>query len=336
MIDALIHILVFLVEAVILVAAILTVISGLFTIASKNRSKTSGKIRVKKINEHIANLSQTIKETVLTKSERKKLIKKKKKANLKHKKTIFILDFYGDIRAKAVSSLREEITAIVMSADPGDEVLLRIESPGGIMSNYGLAASQVNRLRNANIPLTVAIDKVAASGGYLMACVANKIIAAPFAIIGSIGVVTQLPNFHRLLKNNHIDFEQVTAGDYKRTITLFAENTDSDRQKAQEDVNEAHVLFKNFVSEHRPILDIQRVATGECWFATQAKDLLLVDELSTSDDFLLQNYKFANLVHVSFQEPKKFHQKFAALAQAAYEKLYYALWNKQHNSKLDL
>ena len=108
---------------------------------------------------------------------------------------------------------------------------------------YGLAASQMQRIRDKKLKLTVCVDKVAASGGYMMAVVADKIIAAPFAVLGSIGVLAQVPNFHRLLKKHDVDFEMLTAGKYKRTLTMFGENTDKGREKFQEDIEDTHVLF---------------------------------------------------------------------------------------------
>jgi serine protease SohB len=200
---------------------------------------------------------------------------------------LFVLDFDGDIRASAVSGLRESITALMQVVEPEDEVLVRLESGGGMVHSYGLAASQLTRLRDAGVTLTVAVDKVAASGGYMMACVADRIVAAPFAIIGSIGVVAQVPNFNRLLKDKHIDFEMHTAGAYKRTLTLFGENTDEGRAKFREDLEDTHGLFKAFVASNRPGLDIDAVATGEHWYGSQALDLKLVDAISTSDDLML-------------------------------------------------
>ena len=225
-------------------------------------------------------------------------IKKDKRKKDKQKKpSLFVLDFKGDIKATQVEQLREEISAILTIATNEDEVVIRLESPGGIVNGYGLAASQLQRLRDKSIPLTVCIDKVAASGGYLMACVAHQIIAAPFAIIGSIGVVAQLPNFHRLLKKHNIDVELLTAGEYKRTLTLFTENTDSEREKFQEDIDTIHQRFKDYVLTNRTHLDIEQVSKGEHWIAKDAIELKLVDKLQTSDDYI--NDKIAT--HRCFQ-----------------------------------
>ena len=232
-----------------------------------------------------------------------------------------MLDFHGDMRASAVATLREEITAILNVATPGDEVILRLESPGGVVHGYGLAAAQLMRLRTRQIPLTVAVDKIAASGGYMMACVANKILAAPFAIIGSIGVVVQLPNFHRVLKDKHIDFEQHTAGEFKRTITLFGENTEEGREKLQHELEDIHQLFKNLIVEHRQQIDIQKVATGEHWLGQQALGLNLVDEIKTSDDYLLERSKDATLYELCYEVKKPFLSRLSGTASTIREKL---------------
>lgn len=199
----------------------------------------------------------------------------------------FVCQFDGDMRATQVTALREEITALLSVATEHDQIVVVLESGGGTIHGYGLAASQLKRIRERGIKLVVVVDRIAASGGYMMACVADEIVAAPFAIIGSIGVVAQLPNFHRLLKKHDVDFEQVTAGEFKRTLTLFGENTDADRAKFQDEINEAHTLFKAFIAENRPALDLDAVANGEYWFATRALELGLVDRLSTSDDVVV-------------------------------------------------
>ncbi|HWY24630.1 MAG TPA: protease SohB, partial [Nevskia sp.] len=214
---------------------------------------------------------------------------------------LFVLDFHGDLNASHVEALREEISALLQVARPQDEVLLRLESAGGVVHGYGLAASQLRRIRERGLRLTVAVDKVAASGGYLMACVADRVVAAPFAIVGSIGVVAQLPNFNRLLREKHIDFELHTAGEYKRTLTLFGENTNAARVKFREELDQTHALFKSFVAANRPQLPLQQVATGEHWYGTQALELKLVDELRTSDDWLLEKVKDADVYELHYR-----------------------------------
>lgn len=283
----------FLAKTATIVIAILVLVAFISAMASK--SKDQGKLSITQINkkyhETIATMDQetTTKAALKAAKKVRKLEKKKEKELAKiHKNRLFVLNFQGDMRASAVSNLREEITAILLTVKPRDEVIVRLDSPGGIVNAYGLAASQLKRFKDANVKLTVAIDKVAASGGYMMAAVADQIIAAPFSIIGSIGVLVQLPNFHRLLKKHNIDFEQITAGQFKRTLSLFAENTPEGKEKMKEEIDIAHQLFKSFIREHRPQVDIDKVATGEYWFAANAFDLQLVDKLETSDDYLLQ------------------------------------------------
>ncbi|MFW0065456.1 MAG: protease SohB, partial [Coxiella endosymbiont of Dermacentor silvarum] len=226
------------------------------------------------------------------------------------KKRIFVLDFNGDIHASSVEKLREEVTALLIVANKEDEVLIRLESSGGMVHSYGLAASQLQRIKEADIKLLVAIDKMAASGGYLMACVADWIIAAPFAIVGSIGVLAQLPNFHRYLQKKSIDFEQITAGEHKRTLTLFGENTEEGRAKMRQEVEEIHTLFKNFIKEHRKVVDIEQVATGKHWCASQAIHLKLVDELKTSDAYLLKARQKCDLYEIYYRVKHPLSKRF--------------------------
>ncbi|MGI9251859.1 MAG: protease SohB [Pseudohongiellaceae bacterium] len=242
--------------------------------------------------------------------------------SLPHKRRVFVLNFKGDIAAEAVRSLREEVSAILTLATPDDEVVLRLESPGGMVHSYGLASSQLLRIKNKNIPLTICVDKVAASGGYMMACLADRLISAPFAIIGSIGVLVQLPNFHRVLQKNAVDFEVISAGEYKRTLSLFGEITSKGRDKVQQEVDEVHNIFKDWVSQHRPDVDIDNLATGETWLGVQAKDRSLVDEIRTSDECLLDACKDATVFEVEFEVKKSIQEKLAKAAQLCADKVF--------------
>jgi len=288
----------FLAKALTIVVAIGVILSWIVSAAHQMRQMSGETLEVRNVNERFQQMAETVYSQTLDKAERKARAKEKKaeaKQKAKaaklgkspEKSRLFVLDFEGDIRASAVANLREEISAILMVAQAKDEVLIKLESPGGMVHSYGLAASQLRRLRDNGITLTASVDKLAASGGYLMACVADKIVAAPFAIIGSIGVVAQLPNFNRLMKEKNIDFEMHTAGNHKRTLTMLGENTDEGRAKFRQELEETHGLFKDFVSQNRMELDIEKVATGEHWYGTQAVGLKLIDELQTSDDYLL-------------------------------------------------
>lgn len=289
----------FLLKALTIVIALLLTILGIVIIGRKGRPR----LEITSLNKQYDTTKHLMSHVV-----KNKKIKSSKK-NKKLLNSLFLLDFQGDIKASNVDELSEAITAILCIANEHDEVVIRLESPGGSVNGYGLAAAQLQRIRNRNIPLTVCIDKVAASGGYLIACVANKILAAPFAIVGSIGVVAQLPNFHRLLKKNDIDIEMLTAGEYKRTLTMFAENTDKGRQKCQEDIEKIHAAFRNYVLTNRPQVDIDQVATGEYWLAKDALQLQLVDNLQTSDDYIMGKLENFKAFKINIHAKKPFTQK---------------------------
>lgn len=239
----------------------------------------------------------------------------------KKRRRLFVLNFNGDIKASQVRGLRREITAVLSMADVYDEVVVKIESGGGTVHGYGLAAAQLQRIRDKNIALTVCVDKVAASGGYLMACVANQILAAPFAIVGSIGVMAQIPNVHRLLKKHDIDVELLTAGEFKRTLTVVGENTDKGRQKFLEEIQVIHDQFKNFISRFRPQTNIAEVATGEVWSGEAAVHMKLVDEISTSDEFIVSSCETADVYAIKFEEKKSLPEKFGMAAEASIERV---------------
>ncbi|MCO8098780.1 protease SohB [Acinetobacter indicus] len=253
--------------------------------------KLPAEIRIRHLNARINEQRKKIAQTTASKLELLQFsqqLSKEARLRKKNNQKIYVLDFKGDMAASAVESLREEITLILATAKAGrDRVLVRLESPGGMVHGYGLAAAQLVRLRDAGFHLTICVDKVAASGGYMMACIANEIISAPFAIVGSIGVVAQVPNFNRLLKQHNIDFELYTAGQYKRTVTMFGENTEEGKVKFEEELQQTHSLFKHFVEKYRPQLNVEKVATGEHWYGQDASDLNLVDKLQTSDEYLL-------------------------------------------------
>ncbi len=315
--DSLIQLMLFSAKAIIIVVFILLLLAGILGLLGKGKEKLHGRITIKNLNKKYKKIKTILLQEILPKKAFKTYVKESKAAEKEKitslennpQKNIFVIHFHGDIKASAVTALREEVTATLEVAKSSDEVIVCLESTGGMVHAYGLAAAQLSRIRQKQIPLTVIVDKVAASGGYLMACVANKILAAPFAIIGSIGVIAQLPNFNRLLKEKHIDFEQITAGNYKRTLTVFGENTKEGRDKLRHEIEEIHQLFKNLIHEHRPQLDILKVSTGEIWLGTQALELQLVDALTTSDDYLLSLYNHANLFEVSYHIKKSLGEK---------------------------
>ncbi len=305
------------------VIALFFLFAGIMSIATKaKKEQTKGSMRIFNFNDRLKEMGHVIKTATLDKSDLKaeqkiekneSKQKKSKKKSAEKKSHVYVLDFHGDIKASAVSSLRQEITAVLSHAAKHDEVVVRLESGGGMVHSYGLAAAQLQRIKNQGIPLTITIDKVAASGGYMMACIGDKLIASPFAMLGSIGVVAQLPNFNRLLKKHDVDYEMLTAGEHKRTLTLFGENTEKGRQKFIDDLEDTHKLFKEFVSEHRPQLDINAVATGEVWFGRRALEKQLIDELKTSDQYLVDRSKDAVVYEVEYQEKKTLQEKFSFL-----------------------
>jgi len=280
--------------------------------ARRVRHVDGDRLEVTDLNDKYRDMARTLKHASLPKKAFLKTLKSERKTEKKRKRKggeerrrIFVIDFHGDIKATEVASLREVITGVLLEAGEGDEVLVRLENAGGMVTEHGLAASQLARIRERKLSLTVAVDKVAASGGYLMACVADRIIAAPFAVLGSIGVVAQLPNFHRLLERNGVDFELLTAGEYKRTLTLFGENTEAGREKLRQQLEDTHSLFKEFVNEYRPDVDLAKVATGEYWHGRQALELGLVDEIKTSDDYLMDARDEADLYLVTYEARKR-------------------------------
>ncbi|MEZ2602520.1 protease SohB [Kluyvera intermedia] len=331
-------------------AKIVTVVVAIAVIAVlivnlTQRKRQRGELRITNLSEQHKEMQEDLAVALLDGPQQKlwhkaqkkklKLDAKAAKAKAKHgemasanKPRVWVIDFKGSMDAHEVASLREEITAVLTVATAQDQVVVRLESPGGVVHGYGLAASQLQRIREKKIPLTVAVDKVAASGGYMMACVANKIVAAPFAILGSIGVVAQIPNLNRFLKNKDIDVELHTAGQYKRTLTLLGENTEEGRQKFREELNETHLLFKDFVKEMRPTLDIDQVATGEHWYGSQAQEKGLVDEVGTSDELLLGLMDDRDVISVRYMQRKKMMDRFTGSAAESADRLMMRWWQR--------
>jgi len=340
----------FLAKAITIILTVFVVLIGFLVITSRNKKDSSqGDITLVSLNDGYEDMKSAIEEVVIDseiykqqlktqlKKEKKEAKEKKKAAKAQAKidkkqgsvsvakeapeqtededvnKRVFVLDFNGDIRASEVDLLREEISAVLSFAAKTDEVVLRLDSSGGMVHTYGLAASQLERIKSANLKLTICVDEVAASGGYMMACLADKLIAAPFAILGSIGVVAQLPNFHKVLKKHGVDYETFTAGEYKRTVTMFGENTEKGKDKFIEEIQDTHLLFKEFVAQARPAIDIDKIATGEVWFGKRAIEHNLVDELNTSDDFIMSLCKTADVYQVRYELKKSLGEKLSDL-----------------------
>lgn len=301
---------------VVFLVAVVTV--AVIVAITRRRRGTSARLEVKKLNKRFKNLGDALRNGIFDGKQLKALSKERKQEEKKPtdgtKKNVYVLDFDGDVLATQTANLRDEVSAIIEVAKTGDEVVVRLESPGGAVSHYGLAAAQLARLKDKQVKLTVCVDRVAASGGYMMACVADEIVAAPFAVVGSIGVVAQVPNVHRFLKKHDVDYEEMTAGEFKRTVSVFGEITPKGREKFHEQLEETHALFKQFVQSQRPKLDVAKIATGEYWLAVKGIELGLVDRLSTSDEYLMSRAKDVNLYQVHFKPDQTWRQRIGGAA----------------------
>lgn len=304
------------------------------------KNKDNSKIKIKDWNEKLQDYKNTLLPSLSTKKELKQYLKEVK---LEHKNNdplkkpkAFVIDFNGDIKVSQLENFSEGITAILSVAKQTDEVIVKLESPGGMVHAYGLAASQLQRIKNAGIKLTICVDKVAASGGYMMACLADKLIAAPFAIIGSIGVVANVPNFNRLLKKNDIDYMEMTAGEYKRTVTLLGEITEEGKKKFNEQLKETHDLFKNHIHKFRPQCEISKVATGEYWYGTQALSLGLIDEIEVSDSYLTKKCQSHQVKQIQINKKKDLKSMLIDGTTSLIEKIYEKVLNKNYRSQFDI
>lgn len=323
--------------ALIALAFMVAIIGG-----GREKKDSSPFLKVTNLNKKYNELRESLHIAIMDKKQFKAQLKAKEKEEKKQRKLVtkktskpklYVMEFDGDIKASGVECMRDEITALLSVAEPQDEVFLKLDNSGGIVHEHGLAASQLKRIKDANLTFTISVDKVAASGGYLMACVADKIIAAPFAIIGSIGVLAQLPNFHRLLDKAGIDFEQHTAGEYKRTVTMFGKNSDKEREKLQLELHETHTLFRDFVLQNRSKLDLDKVATGEHWYGTQALDLNLIDEIKTSDEFLIDALDNYDIYEIKMEIKKALQDRILGGIFSSIESVSSRLSERQNNSK---
>ena len=327
----------FFVKVLTIVVAVVIIIG---VAASAGRKAHQEGLEVEDLNKKYKGLASALRKAVLKKDERKKEAKAEKKREKAEAKALsdrprsFVINFKGDLKASALPALREEVSAVLQVATGMDEIIVCLENHGGVVHEHGLAASQLARIRDKGIPLIVCVDKVAASGGYLMACVASKIYAAPFAILGSIGVLAQIPNFNRFLDSHGVDFEQVTAGKYKRTVTMFGENTDEDRAKLKEELEDVHTLFKTAVSKYRPNLDLDKVATGEHWYGSMALELGLADEIKTSDELLSDLSADRDLYSLSFKIKQPLQKRLMSSVDGALEKADAAGWRRRFESRL--
>lgn len=328
----------FLLKTVTLVAAVIAIIGA--AAAANRRAAHQEGLEVEHLNKKYRKLAAGLKKAVMKRAEWKtdaKAEKEREKAEAKsteQRPRTFVIDFKGDLKASAVNSLREEVSAILDVAGEGDDVVVRLDNHGGIVHEHGLAASQLVRIRNRDLPLTVVVDRVAASGGYLMACIADRIHVAPFAVLGSIGVLAQIPNFNRMLDSHGVDFEMIAAGEYKRSVTMFGKNTDEDRAKLKEQLEDVHQLFKDVVGEYRPDLDLAKVSTGEHWYGKRALELGLADEIRTSDELLTELASDRELYKVTYRIKQPLQKRLMAGVDSALERLDEAGWRRRFESRL--
>ncbi len=293
----------FALKALLIVAA-LGALAALIARLTRRDAGRRREIEVHSLNERYDQMRDALDAKIRDRKEGRSLAKARKRAaegaGALASKRVYVLGFKGDVMASGVTRLAREIDAVLTVARPEtDEVVLRLHSPGGTVTGYGLAAAEISRLRNRKIKVTASVDQVAASGGYMMACAADKIVAAPFALVGSIGVVAQVPNLHRLLKKNDIDYEELTAGEFKRSVSMLGEITPAGLEHFRGKIEDTHAAFKSFVAERRPAADLAKVATGDVWLASEAVSLGLVDDLSTGDDLLFRLKDEARLFAVA-------------------------------------
>ena len=227
------------------------------------------------------------------------------------KSNLYYLEFEGDIQASEAAKLKQEILVCLQVAKPTDVFLILVESSGGSVSNYGDLYSVMEMIKKRGHTLWVAIDRVAASGGYLISLPADKIFATPFALIGSIGVLSEVPNFGGLLDKYGVKMEEYTAGERKMNISMFRENGEEQKEHHRKKLGKIHELFKAQLVKYRGGLiekkgvDIGELMEGDFWMGENAFELGLVDELKSSVEILLDEKDHFNILKVNYHnEPK--------------------------------
>ncbi|WP_458526291.1 protease SohB [Onishia taeanensis] len=310
---------------------LLAMLAAIMVLINKGRGEGDDRaqLRIEELNLRQRKRVRRLKMAATEPQERKRQLKmlrrgdkqaRKKKSDASSRGNVWVLDFQGDLKASGTSRLAEEISALLAVVAEGDEVVLRLESAGGLVHAYGLAAAQLDRLREAGVTTRICVDKVAASGGYMMACCADRLQVAPFAVLGSIGVVAQVPNVHRLLKRHDVDVEVLTAGRYKRTLTVLGENTEEGRDKFLADLEHTHELFKRHIAERRPSMDTEHLATGEIWYGREAVEKGLADEVMTSDAYLFSRMQDARVLSVRLETQKRLPERLGLSLSSGVER----------------
>lgn len=275
-----------------IVGVIISII--VFCIWRKNRGKC-------KLERDACGLWRYNKDSQFTRKVAYKCLLEQAGAKAEKLKPLAVLTFVGDIGAKQYKSFGQLIDEVIINKSEIDEVVVVVNSPGGAVSPYGNVYSQMERVRDAGLKLTVCIDVVAASGGYLMSLPAHKIIAAPFSMVGSVGVMAFVPNLRGLLEDYNINPRTFTAGKYKRTVSLTDEATEEEVEKFKQQLNAIHRLFLEAVKKYRKDVKMEVVETGEHWTARESVELGLglVDDIATSQQYLLEANRDRDLIILS-------------------------------------
>ncbi len=214
-----------------------------------------------------------------------------------------VLRFQGlrDLNASGDQRLSEAIDEVLVNRDHFEEAVVIIDSPGGTTHGYGHAYALLERLSASGLKVTACIDRIGASGGYLMALPADRILAGPFAIVGSVGVVAGIPNVKRLLEEKGVSYRLFVAGDKKRVVHFADDDGPEVREYMDEKLAGIHTQFLQAVEKHRgDRVKLDEVRSGDHWSAEESveKGLGLVDELQTSAEYLLERNREVALVMI--------------------------------------
>ncbi len=176
-------------------------------------------------------------------------------------------------------------------------VVMRINSPGGVVAPTQELHDAVLRLRQAGKPVVASLGAVAASGGYYVAVACDQIYANPGTLTGSIGVIMQLANLEQLLKKVGVDYVVVKAGQFKDIGNVARAMTLDERRVMQALLDDVHGQFIGAVATGRklPREDVVRLADGRVFSGTQAKELRMVDALGGLEDAVLASAKLAGI-----------------------------------------
>ena len=176
-------------------------------------------------------------------------------------------------------------------------VVMRINSPGGVVAPTQELHDAVLRLRQAGKPVVASLGAVAASGGYYVAVACDQIYANPGTLTGSIGVIMQLANLEQLMKKVGVDYVVVKAGQFKDVGNVARAMTPDERRVMQALLDDVHGQFIGAVATGRKLAreDVVRFADGRVFSGTQAKELRMVDALGGLEEAVLASAKLAGI-----------------------------------------